>query len=233
VIKTAVGSRCGSQTIGALFAGSAGSKGKAQTPSQHQRLGVPSLSGSSLDGCPIVAPVVGISSKELPREFGWIELADVVIGGLRPPASRLWHVIPHYASGPGLLHAQVVACSLGVVQPQSAALAASRDAGPASPRGGRFGSCQELQSRMTGSTLSSMPPSRDPDSHAPSSTARGQDDRRRSSGRAHAHGSSPNRTRTTSVPSAPSSAASRSRTYRVRCCRSLSWHYAGVSWQAD
>jgi hypothetical protein len=44
VIKTAAGSGCGTQTIGALFADSTGSKGKAQTPSQHQRAGVPSLS---------------------------------------------------------------------------------------------------------------------------------------------------------------------------------------------
>jgi hypothetical protein len=73
MIKTAAGSRYGSQTIGVLFAGRAGSKGKSPPPSQDQRLGNRVITGSPLDRRPIVAFVVGVSPKEFPREFGRLE----------------------------------------------------------------------------------------------------------------------------------------------------------------
>jgi hypothetical protein len=50
----------------------------SQTPSQG-RLGNPGLIGSRLDRRPIVAPVVGISPKEFPREFGRLEFVYVVV----------------------------------------------------------------------------------------------------------------------------------------------------------
>ncbi len=71
MIKTAAGSRCGNQTIGVLFA-------CIEDPSQG-RLGNPGLIGSRLDRRPIVAPVVGISPKEFPREFGRLEFVYVVV----------------------------------------------------------------------------------------------------------------------------------------------------------
>jgi hypothetical protein len=72
-MRTAPGSRCSNQTIGALSARRSGSTGKPESPPQDHRFGKFSLASTVGGSCPIVALVVRIASQELPSQLGRIE----------------------------------------------------------------------------------------------------------------------------------------------------------------
>ena len=126
--RTAPGSRCGSQTIGAVSARRSGSIAKRKSPSNPQRLRELGLAGSIAGGCPIVALVVGIAAQELPRQFSRIEIFEVGVGGRRPPIGYWRHIGPRnmrYAYTVTLTEQcpaeYRVACNCGRMQPSGAA----------------------------------------------------------------------------------------------------------------
>lgn len=91
---TAVGSKCGSQISGAMSERRSGSIRKSQPPARRRSLGDLFFVGNLADCCSKLALIVGIASKEFPREFCGREIVQIGIGGRRPPIHRWWHMSP-------------------------------------------------------------------------------------------------------------------------------------------
>ena len=94
VITTAVGSKRGNQTSGALSPRNWGSTGKPEPPASRQSFREVGLAGCPLGSCSKVAIVVRIAPEEFPRKLGAIEVLQVGIGGRISPVRCCWHVGP-------------------------------------------------------------------------------------------------------------------------------------------
>jgi len=94
-MRTAPGSRCGNQTVGALSARRSGSTGKPEAPPQDRRFGKFSLVSRVAGSCLIVALVVGIAPQELPSQTGRVEFVQIGIGGRRPPVEHWRHILTY------------------------------------------------------------------------------------------------------------------------------------------